>query len=715
MKTSNLFTTLSAWLLGVFLCMGPVAAYAVDDLGLFQLEGNAVDGGATPPDDWQTLYNGGGSANVFSGIITDPDLMSIFDGGKKDIQDIDQWSWKDGAVPDKSDLTHGYAAAYNDVGDLIIYFGADRIANAGDTFMGFWFFKDEVAAENDGSFSGLHQLGDTLVLVNFPQANNAQPEIKVAVWDPSCSKADNNNPQDGDCTAKNLRLSASVSGANAICDNAGAGSAGDQLACAISNAEDGPNDPTPSVWPYTSKDGFVNEFPYETFFEGGINITQLVGGDGCFASFMAETRSSSSFTASLKDFVLGEFELCGISATKDCAADLNSAGDTVTVNFNGTVLNNGAVSLEVTLSDDMGDITDVCFDDGNTAGECGDGNTIPPAINGSVINAGIAGFLLMSGETVLFEGSYIESDPQFDSNGQVFLTDEVTVTATLVNGNVDVVDDMAQATCDVTGIPDIDVNKNCVAAVSSNGTDLDVDISGDGSNNGQLKLLNVTLSDSESASFDLIRIDVSGDGTPDTPVTNGAFDLLPGQAFDYEGSLTVSDPGTLSHSDTVTASGTNFFDQQGPKIEDTGDASCAGDATLILDITKECDVLLEAQASPARIVVKVDFSGVVTNNSNVALSNVSVTDSEAGIVLSNVSLAPGASENYSGSYYPTAASVPTLMASDLSTTDTVNATADGALGTGPVGSDDVTAECYLCDDDDDGIPDVLDDDSGPST
>ena len=35
----------------------------------FQLDGNAIDDVANPPDDWATLLAGGGSADAFTGII----------------------------------------------------------------------------------------------------------------------------------------------------------------------------------------------------------------------------------------------------------------------------------------------------------------------------------------------------------------------------------------------------------------------------------------------------------------------------------------------------------------------------------------------------------------------------------------------------------------------------------------------------------------------
>ena len=57
-------------------------------------------------------------------------------------------------MPDKDDLTHAYAAAYNENSDLLLYFGADRISNVGDAFMGFWFFKQKVTALPNGKDYG---------------------------------------------------------------------------------------------------------------------------------------------------------------------------------------------------------------------------------------------------------------------------------------------------------------------------------------------------------------------------------------------------------------------------------------------------------------------------------------------------------------------------------------------------------------------------------
>lgn len=368
MRTLNLFRQLPVWLLGAALCMGGVAtSYAVDDVGLFQLDGNPLDDNAlgTLSDDWETLCDpvGGagdgcnnagpgpgpnGSAVVFTGIKNDPNDTSIFTGGgSKDKLDITSWLHKNGSVSQKSDITNAYAAAYtvpagagdgvNEEDDLIIYFGADRLDNEGSTFMGFWFFQNNIKlnplSPMTGSFDGEHKNGDFLVLANFPQANNAVPLIQVLAWDTKCTKKDSVTPMPGQCAETNLRLVLGESGAGAICTQGGL----PQLACAITNTEGGANDPVDSPWPYVSADGDINSFPFESFFSGGINVSKLIPGTtGCFSSFMAETRSAESISASLEDFSLDEFQLCGASA--------------VTEIFN--VTQNKVIPIEEPLNDD---------------------------------------------------------------------------------------------------------------------------------------------------------------------------------------------------------------------------------------------------------------------------------------------------------------------------------------------------------------------------
>jgi hypothetical protein len=312
-----------------------------------------------------------GNSDRFTGIVNDPAGLSNFTGGgSKDIYDISRdpgekgsvWLHIDGSEPDKNDITNGAAAAYQllpseqsqiwclDEGvdpaeivacddpdavdaqplhredDTIIYFMADRYTNNGDAFLGFWFFQEkieltDVKQQGGFKFKGKHVYGDVLVLVEFPQGSNAEPVIKVYIWDPldtGAPNVDENGQSIG--PLEMIYNSVDLVGTSARCDGFGG-----KLACAITNDEGTASVPNPS-WEYTPKGGTsLDDYPYETFYSGGINVSRLIGGGVCFASFMAESRSSRSETATLKDFVLGDFPLCTAEAETYIHAGSNSA------------------------------------------------------------------------------------------------------------------------------------------------------------------------------------------------------------------------------------------------------------------------------------------------------------------------------------------------------------------------------------------------------
>src|SRR5260370_1161659 len=94
-------------------------------------------------------------------------------------------------------------------------------------------------------------------------------------------------------------------------------------------------------WSYTNKSGQTQPAAGE-FLEEGVDLTAL-GLQGCFSTFLAETRSSQSPTATLSDFVTGSFPLCGLTATP--FTGLSKVGDSVTYPL--TVKNTGAIPLSI--------------------------------------------------------------------------------------------------------------------------------------------------------------------------------------------------------------------------------------------------------------------------------------------------------------------------------------------------------------------------------
>ena len=85
-----------------------------------------------------------------------------------------------------------------------------------------------------------------------------------------------------------------------------------------------PNPPNPplTLWPYQAKGNVpANQIPPGGFLEGGIDLAALDLENKCFASFLAESRSSGSATsAQLKDFVAHTFQPC-VSGTVTTPSD----------------------------------------------------------------------------------------------------------------------------------------------------------------------------------------------------------------------------------------------------------------------------------------------------------------------------------------------------------------------------------------------------------
>ncbi|RJS47036.1 prealbumin-like fold domain-containing protein [Nocardioides cavernaquae] len=299
----------------------PSSAEVADDT-VFELDRNAVNQTPNPTGhDWSDFVGGGTAGSLAtSGIVVDPKGETIFStGGSKDDLDIPSWRHSSGSVPDKDEITNAYAAAYNVDGDLVTYFGSDRFAQNGSANVGFWFLKNQVPnpLPANGTFGIDHEVHDVLVLSEFTNGG-AVSTIEVWEWNPAQASAGGNGVL--------KKLFPTGAATTADCTVAGHS----PLACATVNAAG-----ISAPWPYTPKQGPAGTIPKGGFFEGGVNLSELLGTTPCFSSFLAETRSSPSLDATLKDFVSGSFPLCSANISIG-DSDTNAIGEqhtfTVTVN-----------------------------------------------------------------------------------------------------------------------------------------------------------------------------------------------------------------------------------------------------------------------------------------------------------------------------------------------------------------------------------------------
>jgi hypothetical protein len=519
-----------AWGAAAIIAGASAGAYAVHDISIFELDRNAVDSGtaAALPDDWDTvnlpLPNGtGGHSFAHTGVIADPTPEgSIFtSGGSKDDLDISSWKWKKASnILDKDNITNAYAAAYNVNNHLVIYFGLDRISNDGSAQVGFWFLKNAISLNGNGTsgggdtFSGVHANGDILVQSNFSQGGVVST-VTVFEWQ---NGALVQIASGGDCTT----------------------ASGDNV-CATVNQD---ADPSSNVapWPYTPKSGAAGFFPHGTFFEGGIDLTALGLTDACFSTFLAETRSSTTFNSVLKDFVGPHaFDTCNIEVTKSCTNPrLNAAQNRIIYDISGKVTASGFGSnlFDVALSDSP--VADGAFQ----WVDCADPSTVLGSFPLATLNGDACYKNTM---TVLLT-----------QNG---LKDTVTATAhTQDNGGGVALTASAEAQCPNLQLsPALKVEKDCVTsvAVQNNTVVAKVTVSGRVCNIGDSNLTNVTVDDLNITT------------TPDPLVNNVSIlkgapcveysgTYIPTAANDANGNPTTC-PSDVVFKDTVRATAKDIF------------------------------------------------------------------------------------------------------------------------------------------------------------
>jgi len=337
---------------------------------VFEIEGNAVDDTGFPglPEDWNDVVssaetNAVGPQGVLSGAPTTGSAAvvrtfvndlggtdQIFtQGASKDFNDVSDWRHSSGSVPDKDEITHGGAARYVDpgTGHEVLTFFADRFDNSGDSNIGFWFFKNAIGVNANGTFSGVHAIGDIFIISAFSKGGGTST-IQVFKWVGAnalteCTPPGVIDPKSDTPTFPNGTL------CNITAVPSGGTSAGSGI---VNGAAITVN------WPYSQKGGATcNSGPCTIpqkglFFEGGIDLSALGLAGECFSSFMLETRSSAEVSAVLKDFALGNFQQCALTCSKSANPTSVCSGGSTTYTY--SVTNPGGVPLTVNVVDDNG-------------------------------------------------------------------------------------------------------------------------------------------------------------------------------------------------------------------------------------------------------------------------------------------------------------------------------------------------------------------------
>jgi hypothetical protein len=326
-------------------------AFAVHDAGLVEMDGNIVNDVAGPPLDWNGIFTADGSGNGIPGTLPAGTVDSVFvrdfvpgaagpdpsyyTPSTKDDQSINPadagevWKCRKVANPtDKDEILNAYAfvapaLSGPDAGDLMFMVGGERFDNNGSAFIGVWLFQGDVGCVAPGRadvfFSGAKTDGDILVLVNFTNGG-AITSLDAFLWHPCDAPGTPIPPNKCTDPATNPGFFTLAPGGGAAteCPASTATTPGDNLCAKVLVGT-----VTPPWLTQDKQPDATGPLTLDTseFFEAGLNLTDLlgtqVGGEGvqgtepCISTFLMETRSSSTLSATLKDFALGNFDTCG--------------------------------------------------------------------------------------------------------------------------------------------------------------------------------------------------------------------------------------------------------------------------------------------------------------------------------------------------------------------------------------------------------------------
>ncbi len=224
-----------------------------------------------------------------------------------------------GSVPPKDDLSNVYAVAHIGNGANEVFFGAERVTNEGASHVDFEFLQSPVTKVGacEGTFTGNRSAGDFLLSVDFTQGGTLGG---TTLYEWRCA-ADSAPTQPADGTVCNPAANGksiphyAVTGTPAVVINVNGGTTAIECGGWVCRNSNG-----------TAKTTIAQN----ELMEGGIDLAQL-GFTGCLSTFLPHTRSSHSFTATLKDFEIIPFNTCRSPSVTTSLSGAGQNGPVITV------------------------------------------------------------------------------------------------------------------------------------------------------------------------------------------------------------------------------------------------------------------------------------------------------------------------------------------------------------------------------------------------
>jgi hypothetical protein len=534
----------------------------------FELDGNIVSNGgtdwaslflpgtvATPPAVKATLPAGIQTASFFRDFIPGSTAdYSTFTTGSKDIHNIsgggqDSGEWQctsSNNLSSKGDIVNAYATIEIDGSNVWLVFGSERSSNKGTAKTSFWFLQDpSVSCSSEGgttTFMGNHVDGDLLIVADFDNGGNVTT-IQAFQW----------------VGGSNGYLNPTPVGTGNDCQNGGATA----NFCATVNRTATLAYPTDVPWYIETKAGSALE--PRTFFEGRLNLSaySLLK---CFNRYMANTRQSTSITSTMFDYVIGDFQACGVGLTKACAnAAIGSDGQTVSYSWDLTVENTGFAPIyNVGIKDvpNLGTCTidgsDYSSDFVQVAASLPAGETVTKTVQCS--------------KTGLGQNNTVYVRAKSDSGLGIFdINDSLTASH-----------DGQGSSCSLQVTSTLGLSKSCdkiELVPATDGVRIKVFSDITLTNTGTEALYSVTIGDKDADGNTVTLVQTDSSGAPCTETTCETFggDIAPSQSFYFSAEYVpesvdgdVTDPCSAYFSNTVSASGTGYItENEVPAVPDT--------------------------------------------------------------------------------------------------------------------------------------------------